>query len=145
MCFRVVFLITWSNIHLLTTDWGAPLSKWMHSLASDINRATSPKSWETWRRRWQDSNYRLCQYIPEPSAKPPGHDLKQHQWVLLNRVHSGCGWYASFMHQIGLSDNPNRICGEIQTHQHVFTCCIYIYIYTALFNVPKYFGLTHWV
>ena len=66
----------------------APLWKRMHSLASDINETTSPKSWPTatWRGRWQNSNFQLCQYIPEPSAKPPGHDLKRHQWVLLNRV-----------------------------------------------------------
>ena len=30
--------------------------------------------------------------------------------------------YASFMHQIGLYDNPNCVCGEIQTHQHVLSC-----------------------
>ena len=101
-----------------------PLSKRMHSIASDINGTTSPKSWATttWRRQCQNSNYQLCQYIPEPSAKPPGHDLKQHQWVLLNPVRSGYGWYASFMNQIGLNDNPNCICGEVQTHQHVLTC-----------------------
>ena len=96
----------------------------MHSLASDINGTTSPKSWATttWRRIWQNLNYRLCQYIHEPSAKPPGHDLKRHQWVLLNRVRSGYGRYASFMHRIGLSDSLNCIYGEIQTHQHVLTC-----------------------
>ena len=70
-----------------------PLSKLMHSLASDINGTTSPKSWATttWRRIWQNLNYRLCQSIHEPSAKPPGHDLKRHQWVLLNQVRSRYG------------------------------------------------------
>ena len=34
----------------------------------------------------------------------------------------GYGWYASFMHRIGLSDNPNYVCDEIQTNQHVLTC-----------------------
>ena len=101
-----------------------PLSKRMHSLASDINGTTSPKSWATttWRRWWQNSSYRLCQNIPQPSAKSPGHDLKRHQWVLLNRFRSGYGRCASFMHRIKLSDNTNCICGEIQTHQYVLTC-----------------------
>ena len=26
------------------------------------------------------------------------------------------------MHQIGLNNNPNCVCGEIQTHQHVLNC-----------------------
>ena len=26
------------------------------------------------------------------------------------------------MHQISLYDNPNCVCGEIQTHQHVLKC-----------------------
>ena len=101
-----------------------PLLKRMHSLASDINGTSSPKSWATttWRWRWQNLNCRLCQYISESSAKPPGYDLKRRQWVPLNRVRSGYGRYAIFMHRIGLSDNPNCICGEIQTHQHVLTC-----------------------
>ena len=88
-----------------------PLSKRMHSLASDINGTTSSKSWATttWRWRWQNLNYRRCQYISEPSVKPSGDDLQQHQWVLLNRVCSGYGRYANFMHRIRLSDNPNCI------------------------------------
>ena len=87
------------------------------------NGTTSPKSWAstTWRLQWQDSNYQLCQYIPEPSAKHHGHDLKLHQRVLLNRVRSGYGRYTSFMHRIGLSNNSNCMCGEIQAHQHALT------------------------
>ena len=96
----------------------------MHSLGFYINGRTSAKLWATitWRWQWQNLNYRLCQYIPQPSVKAPDHDVKRHQCVLLNQVRSGYGRYASFMNRIGLSDNPNCICGGIQTHQYVLTC-----------------------
>ena len=101
-----------------------PLSNRMHSLAADTNDASSPKIWaeEAWRRRWQSRNYRLKQFLPEPSTKPSGHNLNRAKSVKLNRIRSGYGRYASFMHQIGLNDNPNCVCGEIQTHQHVLNC-----------------------
>ena len=96
----------------------------MHSLAADTNDASSPKIWAegAWRRRWQSCNYRLKQFVPEPSTIHSGHDLNRAKWVKLNRIRSGYGRYASFMHQIGLYDNPNCVCGEIQTHQHVLNC-----------------------
>ena len=100
-----------------------PLSARMHSLANE-NNSTSPKTWAdtTWKRRWNKLDYRLKEFIPQPSSKPPGHDLNRRNWVLLNRIRSGYGRYASFMHRVGLSDSPNCICGEIQTPQHILTC-----------------------
>ena len=96
----------------------------MNSLVSKADDSLSPELWAnaTWKQRWQDSNYRLRQYIEEPSAKPPGHDLKRRQWVLLNRIRSGYGRYGSFMHRIGLRASPNCICGDTQTPQHVLIC-----------------------
>ena len=101
-----------------------PLSNRTHLLAADTNDASSPKIWAegAWRRRWQSRNYRLKQFVPKPSTKPSGHDLNRSKWVKLNRIRSGYGRYASFMHQIGLNDNPNCVCGEVQTHQHVLNC-----------------------
>ena len=95
----------------------------MFSLANE-NNSPSPKSWAdtTWKKRWDKSNYRLKQYIPQPSDKPPGHDLNRRNWVLLNRIRSGYGRYASLMHRVGLSDSPNCVCGEIQTPQNVLIC-----------------------
>ena len=101
-----------------------PLSNRMYSLAAEANEASSPKAWAegAWRRRWQSSNYWLKQFIPVPSTKPSGHDLNRPKWVKLNRIRSGYGRYASFMHRIGMNDSPNCICGEIQTPQHVLNC-----------------------
>jgi len=102
----------------------SPLSRRMHSLAADNTENVSPQTWAEakWRQRWNDSTHQLKQFIPLPSNKPPGHDLKRHEWVLLNRIRSGYGRYGSFMHRIGLSNNPNCVCGEIQTPQHVLVC-----------------------
>ncbi|XP_057310568.1 uncharacterized protein LOC130648532 [Hydractinia symbiolongicarpus] len=100
-----------------------PLSTRMHSLALE-NDSSSPKSWAaaTWKTRWRESNFRLKQFIPDPSDNPNGHDLKRRHWVLLNRIRSGYGRYANFMHRIGLVDSQNCVRGEIQTPQHVLTC-----------------------
>ena len=96
----------------------------MYSLAADANEASSPKAWAegAWRRRWQSSNYWLKQFIPVPSTKPSGHDLNRPKWVKLNRIRSGYGRYASFMHQIGMNDSLNCICGEFQTPRHILNC-----------------------
>ena len=96
----------------------------MHSLAADTNETSSLKIWDegAWRRRWQSCSYRLKQFVLEPSTKPSGHDLNLAKWVKLNRIRLGYGRYASFMHQIGLYDNPNCVCCEIQTHQQVLNC-----------------------
>ena len=50
------------------------------------------------------------------------YHLKRSQWGLFNRLRSGHGRYASFMHSIGLRENANCICGAIQTPQHVLNC-----------------------
>ena len=102
----------------------SPLSNKMYSLAAGYDENTSSRSWAetTWKARWNNSNHQLKQFIPSPSNKPPGCDLKRCEWVLLNRIRSGHGRFANFMHRIGLSNNPNCVCGEIQTPQHVLTC-----------------------
>ena len=101
-----------------------PLSNRMHSLAVESIDASSPKIWavDVWRRRWQSFNYSLKQFIPISSNKPFGHDLNRKKWVKLNRIRSGYGRYATFMHRIGLKDNSNCICGETQTPQHILIC-----------------------
>jgi len=99
------FTTIFKHTHYWTTDWKVEmLSTRMHSLANEIN-SPSPKSSAdtTWKSRWDESNYRLKQFIPQPSDKPPGHDLNRRNWVLLNRIHSGYGRYASFMHKVELS------------------------------------------
>ena len=103
-----------------------PLSTRMHHLAGQLQNNTSPDQWAmtTWSNRWHNLRYHLCDYIREPSEKPPGYDLKRNHWVLLNRIRSGYGRYASHMYRIGLSYNPYCVCGEIQTPQHVLLCHI---------------------
>ena len=96
----------------------------LNSLVNDNPGNVSPQSWTEakWRQRWMDSTHQLKQFIPLPSNTPPGCDLKRREWVLLNRIRSGYGRFGSFMHRIGLSNNPKCVCGEIQTPQHVLNC-----------------------
>ena len=98
-----------------------PLSARMHCLSHD-NDDKFPEDWtqHAWRRRWENSNCQLNNFIAYPSSKPPGYDLKRIQWVLLNRLRSGHGRYGSFMHRIGLCENANCICGA----QQILKCCI---------------------
>lgn len=102
----------------------SPLSSRMHSLAAGYDENISSRTWAEakWKQRWNELSQQLKQFIPSPSNKPPGCDLKRCEWVLLNRIRSGYGRYASFMHRIGLSDNANCLCGETQTPQHVLVC-----------------------
>ena len=101
-----------------------PLSTRTHHLISSNINTASPDSWakSAWKTRWSITNYQLRDYVPHPSSKPPGCNLDRRQWVLLNRLRSGYGRYGSFMLRIGLRDNAECICGEIQTPQHVLVC-----------------------
>ena len=101
-----------------------PLSTRMHILSNQIDQTTSSDSWakSAWNRRWNDSEVMLREYILTPSEKPAGYDLQRNHWTLLNRIRSGYGRFASFMHKVGLSDNPFCVCGDVQTPQHVLIC-----------------------
>ena len=92
-----------------------PLSTRMHCLSHDI-ADISPEDWDqyAWRGQWKNSNYQFNNSIAYPSSKPPGYDLKRSHWVQINRLRSGHGRYASFVHRIGSHKNANCICGIIQ-------------------------------
>ena len=102
----------------------SPLSLRMNLIANGDNGIISSQALanEKWETRWNASEHQLKQFIPSPSSKPPGCDLKRSEWVLLNRFRSGYGRFAGFMYRIGLSNNPYCLCGEIQTAQHVLNC-----------------------
>ena len=93
-----------------------PLSTCLHRLSHD-NDDISPEDWpqHACRRRWENSNYQLNNFIACLSFKTPGYDLKQSQWVLLNCLWYDRGRYATSMQRIGLSENANHICAAIQT------------------------------
>ena len=100
-----------------------PLSSRMIAIAHKANDVP-PDQWiaKTWLNQWNNTNCRLKQYVPMPSTLPPGHDLPRQSWVLLNRLRSGYGRYADFMHRIGLAQSDQCFCGERQTPDHVLTC-----------------------
>ena len=92
-----------------------PLSTRMHCLSHDI-ADISPEDWDqyAWRGQWKNSNNQFNNSIAYPSSKPPSYDLKRSHWVQINRLRSGHGPYASFVHRIGSRENANCICGTVQ-------------------------------
>ena len=87
-----------------------PLSPRMHHLSHNIDDIPL-EDWaqHIWRVPWEKSNYQLKNFNACQSSKPTGYDLKRSQWVLLNRLGSGIGQYASFIHRIGLRENANIV------------------------------------
>jgi len=97
-----------------------PLSNRFHGPPLEI----SADVWaaDAWRRRWVDLTLGLRRFIEEPSPRPAGCDLPRAEWVLLNRLRSGHGRFAAFMHKIGLAPTDACRCGHPQTSQHVLQC-----------------------
>ena len=71
---------------------------------------------------WVDLTHGLRRFIEEPTPHPPGCDLPRGEWVLLNRLRSGHGRFAAFLHKIGLASNDACKCGRPQTSDHVLDC-----------------------
>ena len=111
-----------TNHSRLTTR--KPLLRQARGIGQNGEATTTPNTWaiNKWQDRWNNSNCQLHHYMPRVSTKPAGKNLHRAHWVKLNRLRSGHGRYKSYMHQIGLTDSPNCICGEIQTAQHVLQC-----------------------
>ena len=97
-----------------------PLSARHHGPAPE----TDADIWATneWKRRWSQSSQQLRAYIGEPRPHPAGCDLPRRDWVLLNRLRSGHGRFAAFMHRIGLANHGFCRCGDLQTPTHVLEC-----------------------
>ena len=62
-----------------------PLTSHVQALANGIDNTTSPESWaqSLWHSRWNNVNHQLQNFISIPTPKPPGHDLRRENWVLL--------------------------------------------------------------
>ena len=116
------------------------LTSRVQALANGIDDTTSLESWaqSLWRSWWNNVNHQLQNFISVPTPKPPWHDLRRKNWVLLNRIHSGHGRYACFIHKTGARDNPYCNCGDVQTPQHVLNCSV-IGIKGDIINVDEEF------
>ena len=116
------------------------LTSCVQALANGIDDTTSPESWaqSLWCSRWNNVNHRLQNFISVPTPKLPGHGLRRKNWVLLNRIRSGHGCYACFMHKTGARDNPYCNCGNVQTPEHVLSCNV-IGITGHIINVDEEF------
>ena len=127
-----------------TKTWN-PLTSRVEALANRIDDATSPKSWaqSLWHSRWNNVNHQLETFISVPTPKPPEHDLRRKKWVFLNRIHSGHGRYACFMHNIGARDNRYCNCVDVETPQYVL-CCSVIGITGDIINADEEFLQLSW-
>ena len=104
-----------------------PLKSRLKECITDNPQIKSPDHWAVskWKEAWKANDSHLKQFIQVPTPQPPGHDLKRSHWVLLNRLRSGHGRYASFMKRIGVSESDLCVCGDVQTSQHVLSCATF--------------------
>jgi hypothetical protein len=62
--------------------------------------------------------------IVDSNVRPPGFDLRRHNWVLLNRFRTGQGRCAHFMYICGFVKSPAYNCGaEEQKIRHIVDDC----------------------
>ena len=99
-----------------------PLSSRHYGPVPDSRAYSSAWAADTWRTRWTRTTHGLRRFIAEPEQHPPGCDLPRKEWVLLNRLRSGYGRFAAFLHRIGLSAHDACRCGDPQTGEHVLQC-----------------------
>ena len=76
-----------------------------------------------WKEAWSTSSTRLPDFIETPSFRPTGWDLPRGAWVQLNRLRTGCGRNASFLHRIGATSSNLCQCGRPQTINHIIRDC----------------------
>ena len=79
---------------------------------------------ETWLSHWSTSLPINGDLILDPNSRPPGFELRRHEWVLLNRFRTNQGRCGSLMHRWGFADIPDCDCGAVQqTMQHIVNEC----------------------
>ena len=73
---------------------------------------------------WQESTFRLYQFITDVNSSLAGINLSRPAWVRLNRLRTGVGLFQSTMHKWGMAPTATCECGaEEQTADHVITTC----------------------
>ena len=62
--------------------------------------------------------------ISDPTLKPTGFEIPRKTWVRLNRIRTGHGNCAHFLHLWNMSDSNNCDCGAVdQTMHHIANEC----------------------
>uniref|UniRef100_A0A2S2P1H1 Retrovirus-related Pol polyprotein from type-1 retrotransposable element R1 n=1 Tax=Schizaphis graminum TaxID=13262 RepID=A0A2S2P1H1_SCHGA len=80
---------------------------------------------EKWKNEWAAPKLDEQNYLKEPTAKPPGHNLPRKEWTTLNRIrtrHGRCGYLQ--MYKWNAVPSPNCECGNpYQTISHILNEC----------------------
>ena len=81
-------------------------------------------------RPWMHQDYShppvpdsLKPYISSFTTSPPGCHMPRKAWVQINRLRTGHGRFNANLHRIGLADNKNCVCGDIQSASHILYHC----------------------
>jgi hypothetical protein len=80
---------------------------------------------DAWTTAWSASLPVTGDLIVDLNVRPPGFDLRRHNWVLLNRFRTEQGRCAHLMHRWGFVESPACDCGaEEQTMRHIVDCVV---------------------
>ena len=79
---------------------------------------------ESWLTAWMSALPINGELILDPNSRPPGFDLRRHDWVLLNRFRTNQRRCAFLMHRWGYGETPVCDCGaDEQTMHHIVNDC----------------------
>lgn len=77
-----------------------------------------------WKNIWHRANVRNNELVRDPTLKPAGFDIPRKAWVRLNRIRTGHGNCAHFLHLWNMTDSTCCDCGAMdQTMSHIVNDC----------------------
>jgi len=65
----------------------------------------------------------LKPYISSFTSCLPGCCMPRKAWVQLNRLRTGHARFKANLYRMGLANNKNRVCGDIQSASHILCHC----------------------
>jgi len=103
-----------------------PAAQHLISLSDSNNIHAAQLADHQWNAEWMDSPTRLCIFMPDTGAHPPGMTLPRRAWIRLNHLRTGVGRFLSCMHKWGMASSGACECGaEEQTVEHVVLQCVF--------------------
>jgi len=79
----------------------------------------------------------LKPYISSFTNSPPGCHMPRKAWVQLNHLRTGHDRFKANLHRMGLADNKNCVCGDIQSASHILYHCTVMAPPRSITNTTK--------
>lgn len=92
---------------------------------STYNNITHPyRPDNEWKNLWHRASVRNSELVSDPTLRPAGFDIPRKAWVRLNRIRSGHGNCAHFLHLWNMATSTSCDCGAAdQTMWHIVNEC----------------------